>query len=109
MASIVGEVAVKADGKTWTQRLSLRGLATLQDEYGTDLQQIIGIEAGAIPHFGAILRVIELALKKHHPEATPDDAEAILTADLSVFGRVIEAAFPAAEVNDAPGKRAAAA
>jgi hypothetical protein len=108
MAKMLGEVDVTVGGKEYCLRLTMRGIAALQDEYGQGLEPILNIKAGELPHFGVCLRVVELALKRHHPEATADDADDILTQDMTIFGKVIEAAFPVPEEDDAPGKKKAA-
>lgn len=108
MAKILGEVDVTVGGKEYCLRLTMRGIATLQDEFGQGLEPILNIKPGELPHFGVCLRVVELALKRHHPDATADDADDILTQDMAIFGKVIEAAFPVAEEQAKPGKKKAA-
>jgi hypothetical protein len=107
MAKMLGEVDVSVGGKEYCLRLTMRGIATLQDEFGQGLEPILNIKPGELPHFGVCLRVVELALKRHHPDATADDADDILTQDMAIFGKVIEAAFPVPE-DDTAGKKKAA-
>jgi hypothetical protein len=113
MAVAFGEVDVEHGGKTYTLRLTMRGVAALQDEFGQNLDPILSLKSGQLPHFGVCLRVVELALQKHHPDATKDLADDILSDDMGVFARVIAAAFPqpdaAASGGAEPGKRTAAA
>lgn len=108
MAKMLGEVNVSAGGKTYCLRLTMRGIATLQDEYGQNLAPILNLQPGELPHFGVCLRVIELALQRHHPEAGPEVADDILTQDMGVFGELLEAAFPQAEAQSEAGKNKAA-
>lgn len=99
---------VRVGDAEYCLRLTMRSLAILQEEYGqTSLLQLFGGEKGELPNFGACLRMIELALRKHHPDAGPDVADEIFTGDQTVVGRIIGAAFPDAEVG-AGGKGKAA-
>lgn len=113
MAVAFGEIDVDHNGKVYSLRLTMRGLASLQDEFGHNLDPILSLKPGQLPHFGVCLRVVELALQKHHPDATKDLADDILSDDMGVFARVIAAAFPQPEATAAnepkPGKRTAAA
>lgn len=109
MAKAIGEVIISAGGKEYTLRLTMRSLAILQDEFGQDLAPIIGLKPGQMPHFGICLRMVELALQKHHADvASPVLADDILTGDMAVVGRLIEAAFPDASAGDQTGKPVAA-
>lgn len=107
MANITGEITTTVAGKEYVLRLTMRGLATLQDEYGQDLAPILSVKPGQMPHFGICLRLVELALKKRHPDATPDLADDILTEDPEIVGRIIQAAFPDADSKAAGKQRAA--
>jgi hypothetical protein len=98
MAKMLGEVNVSVGGKEYCLRLTMRGIATLQDEFGQNLDPILSLKEGELPHFGICLRVVELALQRHHPEAGADVADDILTQDMTIFGKLLEAAFPQAEV-----------
>lgn len=98
MAKMLGEVNVSVGGESYCLRLTMRGIATLQDEYGQNLEPILALKKGELPHFGVCLRVVELALQRYHPEAGPDVADDILTQDMAIFGTLLEAAFPQAEV-----------
>lgn len=99
MAAILGELTVHNAGKDYCLRLTMRSIAQLQDEYGQGLMPLLGMKDGELPHFGICLRLVELALKKHHPDAGPELADDILTADIGVVGRLIAAAFPDMEGN----------
>lgn len=107
MAAILGELNVTCAGADYCLRLTMRGIAQLQDEYGQGLEPLLGMKDGVMPHFGICLRLVEIALKKHHPDAGPELADEILTADVGVVGRLIAAAFPDPEGN-AGGKPEAA-
>lgn len=106
MAKAMGETLVKVAGREYRLRLTMRSLAVLQDEFGVDLLPILEMDKGGIPDMRFCLRLIELALQKHHgEEATPDLADDILSEDMEILGSVIAAAFP----DPAPEKTPAAA
>lgn len=109
MAKALGEIDFDLDGETYCLRLTMRGIATLQDEYGQDLAPILDLKPNQLPHFGVCLRVVELALAKHHPDAGAETADDILSDDMGIFGRIIAAAFPTPEPEAKPGKKKAAA
>lgn len=108
MAKMLGEVTASVGGETYRLRLTMRGIATLQDEYGQNLDPILSLADGELPHFGVCLRVVELALQRYHPDAGPDVADDILTQDMGIFGQLLEAAFPQAEAQPGRGKKKAA-
>jgi hypothetical protein len=67
----------------------------LQDEYGQNLEPILAIKDGELPHFGVCLRVVELALQRYHPDAGPDVADDILTQDMGYLsGSCLRRLFP---------------
>jgi hypothetical protein len=101
MAKAVGEVIAKVGGQEYCLRLTMRSLATLQDEYGQALAPITAVKPGEIPQFGVCLRMIELALKKHHPEADASVADDIFTDDMEIIGRLLAATFP--DIEDKSG------
>jgi hypothetical protein len=108
MSQIMGEInTTTPDGTHYRLWLTMRAVATLQDEFGQDLAPIVNLREGDLPHFGACLRVVELALKRHHPDAGPDIADDLFSADPTLFGRLIQAAFPpsVAENSDAPAPK----
>lgn len=109
MAKMLGEVDVSVGSKNYCLRLTMRGIATLQDEYGQNLSPILGIKDGELPHFGVCLRVVELALQRYHPDAGPDIADDILTQDMAIFGQILEAAFPQSDGQALEGKKKKAA
>ncbi|ABN75749.1 hypothetical protein Rsph17029_0636 [Rhodobacter sphaeroides ATCC 17029] len=82
-------------GRAVTLHLGMRGLGKLQDEFGQQLEPILGaFEEQRLPHFGAIVRVVEVALERHHPEAGSDLADDIVAEHPQVFAQLLEAAFP---------------
>jgi len=110
MAKVLGEMDVEVDGETYTLRLGFRELGKLQDEFGQDLAPFMSAhESGTLPSFTAIVRLVEVALARHHPEAGPDVADAILQQDMSVFGRLMAVAFPDPEAAAPAAKKKRAA
>lgn len=114
MQTITGEVAVTHDGQEYRLFLGMRGIGRLQEEFGKDLAPFMGLQEdggdNAIPEMTPLLRVIEVSLTRHHPEADPYLADALLAADLALPGKLIAAAIPGA-ADEAPpaGGRAKAA
>jgi hypothetical protein len=109
MAKMLGDVTVSVGGEEYRLRLTMRGIATLQDEFGKNLDPILNLQPGDLPHFGVCIRVVELALKRYHPDASPDVADDILTQDMGIFGQLLEAAFPQGDGQSADGKKTQAA
>lgn len=107
MTNPMGELTVTVGGKEYNLRLTMRSIAVLQQEYGQELAPVLGLAPGALPDFGVCLRVVDLALRKHHPDLEGDVADDILTQDMTIFGRLIQAAFPQPEPAR-PGKPRAA-
>ncbi|WP_411839246.1 hypothetical protein [Paracoccus sp. ME4] len=94
MAQITGVVTAVHDGTEYSLILGMSGLARLQEEYGKDMAPIVAMfEEGEMPDFAVLLRVTELALQRHHPEGGRELADDLLTADITVPVRVINAAF----------------
>ncbi|RWR31355.1 hypothetical protein D2T31_04980 [Sinirhodobacter populi] len=93
MAEFTGEFSHTVGGKTYRLALGLRGIAVLQQELGKDLAPL-QIEDGDHADFNVLLRVVEVALQRHHPDAGPEVAEEILASDLSIWARLVAAAFP---------------
>lgn len=96
MNEITGEVTVKVAGETYRLHLGMIGIAELQKEYGQHLEPItnMDLEEGQLPDFGVMIRVVDLALDRHHPKHDKYLADDILRADPSVFITLMDAAFP---------------
>ncbi|NPD15744.1 hypothetical protein HOY34_11075 [Xinfangfangia sp. D13-10-4-6] len=109
MADVTGALHHAFGGKTYTLRLTLGGIAKLQDKYGNDVGGLLtgGIEG--IPPMGLLVSVVAEALVKGEkmPQAEAYElADDIVTADQSIVGQIIVAAFPDAEGNGkAPGTK----
>ena len=109
MADVTGVLRADHDGKTYDLRLTMGGIAELQGRFGNDLDGLLS-GGEAIPNFGVLLAVVEVALVRGggvssaKASALADD---LLTADSSLAGRLIKAAFPDASPGSAPGKTGA--
>lgn len=108
MAQITGEITATLAGTTYQLCLGMRGIAKLQQEYGQQLDPITKLdpETEELPDFGVMLRIMELALERHHPDADAWIADDLIRQDAAVVFRLIEAAFPSAEDGDAAEKPA---
>jgi hypothetical protein len=116
MADVTGTVRATLGQNEYTLRLTMRGLATLQGEFGADLGGLLSgkVAEGAIPDFNIMLRVVEIALAKGMPDMTADRvrdvADDLVTDDQTILERIMQAAFPdvaAAAGNVKRPKRAA--
>jgi hypothetical protein len=101
MADVTGTVRVTHDGAEYTLRLTMRGFAKLQAEFGRDLGGLLTKQqTETIPDYNTVLRIVEVALETGMPKLEPDRvvaiADELVTADQSLFGRVFEGAFPEA-------------
>jgi hypothetical protein len=108
MADITGALSVEHNGARYSLRLTMRGIAKLQEEFGRDIAGLLSGDVATVPDFGAILRVVEIALAKGNPSMADDKikdlADDIATVDL--VGRIVQAAFPDAEERSGNVKRA---
>lgn len=108
MSNITGEVVAQHDGKTYRLYLGMRGIGLLQQEFGKDIAPIFAeadASGTAIPDMSALLRVVEVSLHRHHPDADEYTAGDLLGADLSLPGRLIHATFPDAVPDNSPAKQ----
>lgn len=98
MADVTGTHYHEHAGTRYAFRLTMRGLATLQAEFGRDIAGILSGGNG-IPDFAAILRIVEVALERGTPSLSPDQvkelAEDMANGDL--VGAIVKAAFPDAQ------------
>lgn len=116
MADVTGTLTVQHGGKSYALRLTIRSFAALQAEFGNDLGGVLTGKT-AIPDFNICLRTVELALRAGNPGAGDSLgdipigtlADDLLTADFTVFERVMAGAFPTQSAGAKPGnaKRAA--
>ncbi|MBL1438337.1 MAG: hypothetical protein COB08_019335 [Rhodobacteraceae bacterium] len=108
MSKKMGELTVKHEGKKYRLCLTNRAVGTLQDEYGRDMADLMPPDGG-VPHFGAIVRAVELSLQRHHPdEATVEFADDLLGSDRGVFGDLLGVTFPEMKA-ESSGKKPKAA
>ena len=103
-----GEGEVKADGKTWTLRFDMNVLANLERQTGKRAMQFLeDMDNGEAP-IDTRRMICHAMLRKHHPEATIDDAGEILSEDMDGFMAVLQAALPDRR-QDQPGNAEAKA
>lgn len=99
MADVTGTHHIDHAGARYAFRLTMRGIAELQGEFGRDIAGILTAKPGDIPDFKAVLRIVEIALAKGSPslpaEQVPAIAEDLASADL--VAAILQAAFPAVE------------
>lgn len=107
MAAVTGEVLVKFDGREYCLRLTMRGLSVLQTEFGNDVLE--KLDSGTLPDISVLLRLVELALGKESERYEGDLADELLSADVSIVGRIVQAALPSAREGAAVGSAAGTA
>lgn len=105
-----GEIEVGHEGKLYRLRLTFGVMATLQERYGREnMARIFGSDDG-MPDFGACIALVELSLKRHHPDADAQLADDMVTTDPDIIRRLQEAAFPdQSEAGKAPAGKPQAA
>src|SRR5699024_9386171 len=113
MSDPTGTIREECGGKTYELRLTMRSLATLQSQHGNNVAGLLDGTAGSVPNFAALLDLVSLALQngsKISAEDADEIADTMVTRDTDVVARVIQAAFPDAEVDsgNAKGPKAAA-
>lgn len=99
MADVTGVCREEFGGEVYRLRLTMLGLAALQDAHGPSIAGLLDGSAGKTPSFRALVDVVSQALQKG--ENMPKDqavelADAMVTADTDVVVRVLAAAFPEA-------------
>ena len=97
MADVTGALHHEFQGKSYTLRITMRGLAQLQDMHGADLGGLLSGGGGAIPFLAPSLDLISVALQRGEgmDKAEADDlADEMFTADRNFAQRVLAAAFP---------------
>ena len=94
MTKKMGELTVKHEGKEYRLCLTNMAIGTLQDEYGNNLE-ILNINSAKAPNMGVLVRVIQVALMRHHKEeATVELSDDLLGHDRSAFADLIKVSFP---------------
>jgi len=107
MSDVTGTVRATLSGAEYTLRLTMRGLAQLQSEFGKDLGGLLsgGFKSGDMPDFTIPLRVVEVALLRGMPDLQADRvkdiADDLLTGDQGLVARLMVAAFPDAAADAA--------
>lgn len=104
-AQITGEITASFGGHEYRLMLGLRGFGQLQGEYGADLSPLMQMgEDGQIPDINVLLRVVDIALMRHHPDVDEDVAEGLLMQDISLPGKLLAGAIPMPEDSGGNGK-----
>lgn len=102
----MGEVSAQSvDGRDWTLRMDMNAMCEFEEATGTPaIEAFQQAEQGgaSIP---MMRHVVFAAIKRHHPDATIEDAGDILSEDPQIVQRLMSAAAP----DSAPGKRKAGA
>ena len=103
MSDITGTIHEVYDGKSYDLRLTMRGIATLQSEYGNNVTGLFDGSAGdspdspSLPDFNALLSLVSISLQKGNgmdAGAADELADDLLTKDPEIVSRIISAAFP---------------
>lgn len=98
MAMMTGEISARLGDAEYTLLLSMRGVSKLQAEFGDDFLQQLQSANDKLPPMDLCLRVVEIALDRHHKGADiAGIADDLLTADLGLVRRIFEATFPSDE------------
>ncbi|RJL13690.1 hypothetical protein [Paracoccus siganidrum] len=104
-AQITGEITASFEGREYRLMLGLRGIARLQEEYGKELTPLMEMSEGnSIPDMNVLLRVVDIALMRHHDDVGEDVAEGLLMQDMDLPGKLLAAAFPTVEDAGGNGK-----
>jgi hypothetical protein len=110
MAAITGEVRAEHGGRTYTLRFTALGLGRLQEEFGSSLGGLLDGTAKEsvlmLPMVGIIREALRKGERMPHDEAQ-ELADDMLTADMDLAVRVLNAAFPPPKPGKSAGRRAA--
>lgn len=112
MADATGTIRETFGGETYELRLTMRGIAALQAEFGKNIAGLLDDTAEGFPDFAPLLALVSTALQKGSgmtKEAADDLSDEMLTADPQLVGRVIHAAFPEQAVGNGKKPRTKAA
>lgn len=108
MADVTGTIREEFGGKVYDLRLTMRGLARLQERHGDNIGGLLDGTVGEVPSFNLFLDIVSEALQtgSKTPAAEADDlADELLTANVKLIDRVFLALFPNASIEGAaPGK-----
>lgn len=111
MADVTGALHHEFAGKTYTLRLTMAGIAALQDKHGNDLGGLLTGGTQGIPPFALLIDIVIEALvkgEKMQRDEAEELADDLLTADQTLAVRILNASFPDVSGNaKAPSKRKA--
>lgn len=97
MSDVTGALHHDFGGRSYTLRLTLGGIGKLQGRHGNDLGGLLSGGIEGIPPFSLMIDIVAVALEKGErmaPDEAQDVADDIITADQSVFEKLMRAAFP---------------
>jgi hypothetical protein len=105
MADITGTIQVRDGAVQYPARLTMRGFATLQAEFGKDwLTRLQAVTTAGDIDFALAVRGIELAISAANPSLPPDQVAAITdrVGTVTLFAALVAAAFPDEQEKAAP-------
>jgi hypothetical protein len=100
MAHPTGTVTAAHNGKTYTLRLTMLGIANLQEKHGNTFLSKLDVAGDEMPSMRLLLDVVTTSLERDHGKDGVDLvalADDIFTQDPEIVGRIMKAAFPPGE------------
>lgn len=102
----LGEISAQSvDGRDWMLRMDMNAMCEFEDVTGQSAIEAFQKAEQGKASISMMRQVVFAAMRRHHPEATIQDAGDILSADPQVVQALMDAARPDAT----PGKRRAGA
>jgi hypothetical protein len=106
-----GEVELQTPEKTYTMRMSINAIVSLEDHFDMGINQIAEkLSDTASMRIGSLRTIVMFALREHHPDLTPDQTGEIIGAvgfegTAAAIQKAMVAAFPQAKAEaDNPRK-----
>ena len=97
----LGEVAVEVDGETWTLRCDFNAMCEFEDATGKQAMATFEAFERGKASTKDMRAMMWSFMRRHHPDATLQDAGDLLSANSGVLNDVISATMPTqAEVGD---------
>lgn len=106
---IRGEVAVVADGNTYTLRLGMNAIVEIETALDIGIAQVTALFQGEGLKVGNMRLVLWAALRERHPDLTLEDAGDImghmgLADTIAKLGEAMQAAFPEPAAGKKPSR-----
>jgi hypothetical protein len=105
MKGIKGELSLEHGGRSLRLVFDFNAICALEEETGRGVMDMMADFDGDKMSFIDMRRIVHVSLRRHHPEATVEDAGDILSDDIDVLTRLLEAAFPDAAAEGEAGNR----